>query len=188
MILKPQDLLVLLKIIAKAGDAWSYSSLAVELGMSPAEVHSGVKRAIRARLAVPGDSGAPARPVLRALEEFVIHGASYVFIAEHGEISRGVATAWAAPMFGNDFAGTSELPLVWPYPDGKSRGQSLTPLYRAAPYAALQDERLYELLALVDMLRIGRARERNLAEERLRYRLNEYRGNAGSTNNGEHEY
>lgn len=100
MVLKPQDLLILLKILAKAGDAWSYGSLAVELGMSPAEVHSGVKRAIRARLAMPGESGAPARPVLRALEEFVIHGAPYVFIAEHGEISRGVATAWAAPMFG----------------------------------------------------------------------------------------
>lgn len=93
--------------------------------MSPAEVHSGVKRAIRARLAMPGESGAPARPVLRALEEFVIHGAPYVFIAEHGEISRGVATAWAAPMFGNDFVETSELPLVWPHPDGKSRGKVL---------------------------------------------------------------
>lgn len=188
MVLKPQDLLILLKIIARAGDAWSYGSLAVELAMSPAEVHSGVKRAIRARLAMPGESGAPARPVLRALEEFVIHGAPYVFIAEHGEISRGVATAWAAPMFGNDFVETSELPLVWPHPDGKSRGQSLTPLYRAAPYAALQDERLYELLALVDMLRIGRARERNLARERLKYRLTEYRENAGSANHGEHEH
>lgn len=188
MVLKPQDLLVLLKIIAKAGDAWGYGNLAVELGMSSAEVHSGVKRAIRARLAVPGESGAPARPVLRALEEFVIHGAPYVFIAEHGEISRGVATAWAAPMFGNDFAETSELPLVWPHPEGKSRGQSLTPLYRAAPYAAMQDERLYELLALLDMLRVGRARERNLAKERLAYRLNEYRGNAGRANNGEQEY
>ena len=72
---------------------------------------------------------------------------------------------------GKDFVETSELPLVWPHPDGKSRGQSLTPLYRAAPYAALQDERLYELLALVDMLRIGRARERNLAKERLKEEL-----------------
>ena len=170
--LKPQDLL---KTFAKAGGVWSYGGLAVELGMSPAEVHSAVRRAIRARLAVPGEAGAPARPVLRALEEFVIPGAPYVCIAEHGEISRGVATAWAAPMFCNDFVDTSELPLIWPHADGKSRGQSLTPLYRAAPYAALHDERLYELLALVDMLRIGRARERNLARERFRYRLNEYR-------------
>lgn len=77
---------------------------------------------------------------------------------------------------------TSERPLIWPHPDGKSRGQSLTPLYRAAPYAALQDERLYELLALVDMLRIGRARERSLAKERLRYRLNGHRDRSGTTN------
>lgn len=177
MVLKPQDLLVLLKTIAKAGDSWSYGSLAVELGMSPAEVHSGIKRAISAKLALPGERGAPARPVLRALEEFVLHGAAYVFIAEHGELTRGIATTWAAPMLGNEFVATDDLPLVWPHPEGKTRGQSLSPLYKAAPYAAMQDERLYELLALVDMLRVGRVRERSLAQERLSYRLNEYRQN-----------
>jgi len=38
---------------------------------------------------------------------------------------------------------------------------------------------LYELLALVDLLRIGRARDKKLATEQFRMRLAEYRSNAG---------
>ena len=37
--------------------------------------------------------------------------------------------------------------------------------------AAKSDPKLYELLALVDTLRVGRARERTMAEEELRKRL-----------------
>ena len=41
------------------------------------------------------------------------------------------------------------------------------PLYPSAPKAARKDPKLYELLALVDMLRLGRARERAMAEQQL---------------------
>jgi len=179
MVLKPQDLLVLLKIIAKQGGLWSYNGLAVELGMSPAEVHAGIKRAIRARLALKSDGGAPARPVLRALEEFILHGMPYVFIAEQEGMTRGIATAWAAPMMSNQFVTGDEPPPVWPYPEGETRGQGVSPLYKSAPFAAMQDAMLYELLALIDMLRIGRAREKKLAIEQLRALLEEYRKSSG---------
>ena len=39
------------------------------------------------------------------------------------------------------------------------------------PAAALQDSRLYEVLALVDAIRDGRARERNFATKELTSRL-----------------
>jgi hypothetical protein len=42
---------------------------------------------------------------------------------------------------------------------------------RFVPHAALRDPALYELLALVDAIRDGRARERNLAERDLVRRL-----------------
>jgi hypothetical protein len=42
---------------------------------------------------------------------------------------------------------------------------------RFVPHAALRDPALYELLALVDAIRDGRARERNLAERVLVRRL-----------------
>ena len=45
------------------------------------------------------------------------------------------------------------------------RGIALIPLYPSAPAAALRSPALYENLALFDALRMGNARERNLAEK-----------------------
>ena len=51
------------------------------------------------------------------------------------------------------------------------RGYSLTPLYPSVPAAAVRDAKLYELLALVDAIRDGRARERSLAAKEIHARL-----------------
>ena len=45
------------------------------------------------------------------------------------------------------------------------------PLYPTVPEAALRDEKLYELLALVDALRVGRVREREIAITALKNRF-----------------
>jgi hypothetical protein len=58
-----------------------------------------------------------------------------------------------------------------PDPDGDVRGVGLEPLYRAVPKAVRKDPVLYELLALIDALRDGRARERQIAERELSTRL-----------------
>lgn len=60
---------------------------------------------------------------------------------------------------------------MWPYGKGKVRGHSIVPLYLSVPEAALKDVKLYELLALVDALRVGRAREREIAIKELKLRL-----------------
>ncbi|MFA7336894.1 MAG: hypothetical protein WC028_08890 [Candidatus Obscuribacterales bacterium] len=60
---------------------------------------------------------------------------------------------------------------MWPDPQGKARGYQLSPLYGSVPKAASMDSSLYELLALVDAIRDGRARERKLAAEQLHQRL-----------------
>ncbi|MEG7523780.1 MAG: hypothetical protein M3H12_11860 [Chromatiales bacterium] len=49
-----------------------------------------------------------------------------------------------------------------------------SPLYKSAPGAAKRDPALYELLVLVDAIRGGRARERELAIKELRARLEQY--------------
>ena len=51
------------------------------------------------------------------------------------------------------------------------RGQGIAPLYESVPLAAAKDQQLYELLALVDALRVGRARERALAIGELESRI-----------------
>ncbi|MEJ1973089.1 MAG: hypothetical protein WDM96_11715 [Lacunisphaera sp.] len=56
--------------------------------------------------------------------------------------------------------------------EGRVQGAAVQPLYGSVPGAARRDPELYHLLALVDALRIGRARERALAEKEIGERLN----------------
>jgi hypothetical protein len=66
---------------------------------------------------------------------------------------------------------SKEPPPVWPHPEGEVRGLEFSPLYKSAPNAARKDQKLYEWLALIDAVRGGRARERDLAIKELRSRL-----------------
>lgn len=170
MELKPQDLLVLFKAAAHPQQRWTYAALAEALSMSTSEVHASVKRAVVAGLAVMRGRGdwSPVRP---ALLEFVLHGARYVWPAVSGPVKRGVPTAFGAePLAGKITAAAGEAP-VWAHSAGSAKGPSLSPLYRTAPQAALADPALHRLLALLDSLRAGRARERVLAAELLRQEL-----------------
>ena len=170
MILKPQDIVVLLKLVAIREEEWSYSRLAYDLAMSPSEVHAGIKRALAAKLAIKSEI-VPVRPVKRALEEFLIHGVKYVFPPDLGGITRGMPTSYAAPPLSEKISQSEELPPVWPDPEGEMRGYEFSPLYKSVPEAARRDQHLYELLALVDAIRGGRVRERQLAVKELKKRL-----------------
>lgn len=172
MNLKPQDILVMLKLVVMKPNSWSYNKVAIDLDMSPSEVHAAVKRALKARLAFSdGDS---IQPMLRNLEEFICHGLKYVFVVEYGQMERGIATAHAAEPLSSIIVSDGEPVPVWTHPEGPDRGLSISPLYKAAPYAALKDRKLYELLALIDAIRIGRARESQEATSFIRNRLNYY--------------
>ena len=160
-------MLVLLKLAAWRRQDWTYQQLADELGMSPSEVHAGVRRARAAGLVDPQGK----RPVRKALEELLLHGVKYMCPPERGGPARGMPTCHAAPFVAGVFAADDEPPPVWPCPDGKVRGSSLAPLYRAAPEAASRDEELYRLLVLVDLVRAGKAREREWAEAQIREAL-----------------
>ncbi len=171
MILKPQDVLVLLKLVAMGRSAWTYNELAVELGMSPSEVHAATRRVISAGLAVREDN--EVRPNIRNLEEFLVHGLRYFAIPERGASTRGIPTLTSAPPLDDSFAASGEI-AVWPDPEGDHRGEAFSPLYRSAPTAARRDPKLYELLVLADALRGGRTRERQLAAKMIKERLHAY--------------
>ena len=171
MNLKPQDVLFLLKLIALGENHWSFNSLALELGMSSSEVHAAARRALSARLAVKKERSI--KPDKRNLEEFLLHGIQYVFVPERGALNRGIPTAYAVAPLDKVFA-SYEFPPVWPDPEGEVRGESFSPLYKSAPKAARNDPKLYILLALVDAIRGGRAREREVAKKELSRLLNQY--------------
>jgi hypothetical protein len=174
MILKPQDIVVLLKFIAIGKSDWSYAKLAADLVISSSEVHAAVKRSLQAQLAFQYNS--QIMPNTKNLNEFIIHGIRYVFIPERGEITRGMPTIYAASPMANKLVSSGEPPPVWPDPDGDIRGQSFSPLYKSVPSAARKDSKLYELLVLVDALRGGNTRERKIASVEIQKRFDYYNG------------
>jgi hypothetical protein len=168
-VLKPQDLMVVLKLVVLKDKSLTYAQLARTLGMSASEVHASVMRAKEARL-VRMQDGKP-RPILAAVREFLLYGAKYAFPASLGAPTRGMPTAYAAPPLESKITQSNEPPPVWPDPKGSQRGSSFAPLYPTAPRAAKEDASLYQYLALFDAVRGGAARERELASQLLSDRL-----------------
>jgi hypothetical protein len=166
--LKPQDILVLLKLSLEQ-ERPTYLRLGQQLHLHPSEVHASVKRAREAHLLQgPIDEERVNR---FGLLELLLHGLRYVYPAEKGAMTRGVPTAYAASPLKEQIVPDGEPVPVWPYAEGTVRGYSFSPLHKNAPLAALEDPRLYELLALVDGMRDGRARERELAGRELKLRI-----------------
>ena len=170
VVLRPQDLVVLLRLALVRGSTPSYATLATDLGMTASEVHGAVERGVAARLAHKGSDG-KAVVIFAALRLFVQHGARYSFPVTRGSLTRGMPTGYAAPPLSASISPSSDPMPVWPYMDGKVRGIALHPLYPSVPDAAARNPALYELLALFDAIRGGNARERKLAIDMLEKRL-----------------
>ncbi|MDY0281128.1 MAG: hypothetical protein RBR35_11275 [Salinivirgaceae bacterium] len=167
--LKPQDIVVLIKLAIESGRTWSYTQLAYELSMSASEIHAGIKRATQARLF----SKQLNRPHRKALEEFLIHGVKYAYSPTIGSLIRGIPTAFASPVLRDHFALNDDSEIyVWPHPEGEYRGLELSPLYKSVPDTAIRDNKLYAAFSLLDAIRIGRAREINIAEKLLLEMIN----------------
>lgn len=162
-VLKPQDIAVALRL-AEMPEA-SYVALGADLAMSPSTAHGSVERLQLAGLLRP-DS----RQINRHfLMEFLEHGVKYMFPAKLYASARGVPTAHSGPALASEFI--SGDTIVWPDSKGNAIGQSMTPLYEKAAELANKCPSVYELLTLVDAIRIGRVRERATALEKIKERL-----------------
>ncbi len=163
--MRPHDIVVLLKISSKKEQPWLMKDLAMELDISASEVSESLNRSMLAGLLASDKK----KIMQSALLEFLKYGIRYVYPQKPGSIVRGVPTA------------LSYLPLkkyiisndafVWAYAEGNVRGQSIEPLHPSVPKACMRDNKLHELLALVDALRVGKIREQNIAIEELERRL-----------------
>ncbi len=180
--MKSQDIVILLKLVSLKGqsqrgclantldfDPFALRSLESALGISKTEIGASLRRSIDAGLAIK--AGDHPRVNRRNLGEFVKHGLKYAFPAQSGTPQRGIATGFAAPMLEGQLVSSGADIHIWPYAEGSQRGISITPLFKSVPEAALKDERLYELLALIDAIRVGNQREANLARERFDARM-----------------
>lgn len=164
-IISPHDIVILLKIVSYGSEPWLQQPLAESLGISQSEVSKSLQRSKYAGLLDPRG-----KVVMKmALMDFLQYGLRYVFPQKPGPVLRGVPTSHSASPLNTEIQAAEAY--VWPFAKGTIRGHSIIPLYPSAPAAALKDKQLHELLALTDALRVGKAREKELAIIHLKKRL-----------------
>lgn len=163
--MRPHDMVVLLKIAAKEERRWMMKDLSFELGISASEISESLNRSAIAGLIAKDKK----RLMKLAILDFLEHGLRYVYPQQPGARVRGVPTAHAAPPLNQVIL--SDEPYVWPHGEGTVRGESIEPLHPKVPEACRIDRDFYEYMALCDALRVGKAREKNLAVEILKKKL-----------------
>lgn len=167
--LKPQDVVLALELVVCGRRPWKQPELARALHISASEINHGLRRLAASHL-----YNVDERRVVRAsLREFLVHGLRYVFPAQLGMVGEGMVTAHSAKPLAEKLRLGEEDGVIWLGSDVRFRvrGRVIDPLYPTAPRAAAEDPALHEMLALADALRIGRARERELANQELAKRL-----------------
>lgn len=163
--MRAHDIVILLKIAVYQDKYWYIKDIAYELGISQSEVSESLNRSKIAGLISQDKKFLMKNNLL----DFLEYGLKYVYPAEKGAIQRGILTAHSAPPL-NQYI-QSDKHYVWPYAQGAHRGESIEPLHPNVPQACEKDGRLYELLALVDALRVGRVREIKTAIDEIRQRM-----------------
>jgi hypothetical protein len=163
--MKPQDVLVLFKLLLEDGKPWTQISIAKALMMSQSEVSESLARSGYARLLYEKGRKVTRQPFVDLLQ----YGIAMIFPQQTGSVVRGIPTAHSAPPLSSLIQ--SDEQYVWPYAKGNVRGHSIQPLYNSVLPVIEQDRELYELLALVDALRVGKAREKNLAIDLLKKKM-----------------
>ncbi|MCC4858844.1 hypothetical protein AB6E16_17395 [Vibrio atlanticus] len=145
--------------------------LSEELGISKSEISKSLKRCIDVKLAKINRLTGRPEANKRAFDEFITHGFKYVFPVKSAQVTRGIPTTFSAPVLQSKLLSGGDLKMVWPDPRGKDMGQAIEPLYKSVPLAVRRDSEVYAYLALLDAIRIGNARESNLAIKMFKERL-----------------
>ncbi len=165
---RPNDILVLLKL-ASTGVNASVRELEGSLAVPKSSIALSLQRLAGTGLI---DEGRDGRRLNRlAVRDCLRHGIRWIAPARAGDYELGLFTAHSAPPLAAKLAGADDDPLVMPLRHGPHRGRTIEPLDPRAPQAARNDPRLWELLAIVDAFRVGRARDREVAARELEVRL-----------------
>lgn len=147
--IRPQDIVILLKIVALRDDDWYLKNLAAQLNISNSEVSESLNRSLIGGLVEEDKKSVKKQDLL----EFLVYGVRYVFPAIEKRLARGMPTAFSATVLSQEFV--VEDPYVWPAKGFNTKGISISPLYHTVPGACKEDAELYDLLALTDALRMG---------------------------------
>lgn len=160
--MRPQDIAILLKIIAIGDSEWRLQSLSDSMSISLSEISESLNRS-----SIAGLIDYRKEKISRQnLVEFLIYGVKYVFPAEPGSLAKGIATAHSHQYMQQFFK--SEMNYVWREPSGNILGIVIEPFYKKQVEAVKNDEIFYKLMALMDVVRVGRVREQKVAIDELK--------------------
>lgn len=161
-IMRPQDIVILLKRISLHEKNISINEMSELLNISKSEISKAMERNRLAGLV----STDKKRVNKLALREFLIYGLKYVFPAQVGGSTRGIATAHSASPV-NLYITDGKENFVWEYYKGTKRGNSIIPLYDKIPKIVENQKELYEFLTIIDTFRVGKSREIEIAIREL---------------------
>lgn len=164
--IRPQDIVILLKIISFGQKPWMAKDLAISLFLSGSEVSESLNRSAYAGLI---DKNKKKVLTLNFLD-FIIYGLRYTFPQQPGAMQRGMLSAFSHPRIKVRFP--TDTKLVWPDTDGHDFGLTIEPFYEKQVKAAKHDDVLYYNLCLIDMIRLGKPREVNYAKQELEKSFN----------------
>ena len=160
--MRPQDVAILLKIVAMNEKNWQLTGLSNSLQISISEISESLNRSKLANLIDYKKKQVNRQNLL----DFLTHGVSYVFPQQPGAMVRGIPTSHSHPFMKKKFI--SELNYVWPDNKGDDMGLMIEPFYPKQIEAVKEDEEYYKLLALVDVIRVGKVREVKYAIDELK--------------------
>lgn len=153
----------------------SVRGLAESIVIGKSEVSECIKRLVKVGLLVIHNQNFSQRLDLASLDwdinkrgffHLVIYSFQYFFPAELKSMDFGIPTAFSKEGLNSHLAYSSPVPYIWPIQTYKSiSGIAIEPMHKSIPYAAIDDEYLYEIFAIIDIFRIGSPREKHIAEK-----------------------
>lgn len=163
--MRPHDIVILIKMAISDKQQLLFKELSQELFISPSEITESLQRNKTAGLINFNKTEVNRNNLF----DFLIHGFKYVFPAQLGPTTIGFPTSTGHESMRKHFTVTEFY--VWPDFNGTQKGTAVEPLYVNQVKAIQKDKLLYEILSLMDVLRLERVREVNFAKEQLKKRL-----------------
>jgi translation elongation factor EF-1beta/biotin operon repressor len=163
--IKSQDILILMKLITLKGSPFRQVDLSSSLGISQAEIAYSLDR-----LKFSGLINEDKKKVNKLNSiEFLLHAVKFMFPMEYDAPARGIKVGPSSDMIRKEVKEKLDMDFVIPTLDGENVGFGIKPIYATTGKVVQSDEKVYELVNLVDILRgLGGVRHKKFAETKLR--------------------
>lgn len=166
--LRPSDIATALEIAVRPGN--TLADIAFMSAKSIGETHNAVRRLTQSGLLLPDRRVTATDPLL----QFIRWGVPYAFPAILGGPAVGYPTALLrldgdslSTATADGGGGVTRAEYVWPWAEGSASGTALIPLFPAATRLVDRNPQLASMLSLIDLVRVGGARERDAAIDAL---------------------